>query len=87
MADNLFGALGFPVIASWSAVMDLGNEFSGSVSGWMNLWGNLGAFASPVLCGWLAQNIGWEATLLVSIVPVFFAILLWFGIRPDHSLT
>ena len=47
----------------------------------MNLWGNLGAFASPVLCGWLAQNIGWEATLLVSIVPVFFAILLWFVIR------
>ncbi|NYF23647.1 MFS transporter [Sporosarcina sp. JAI121] len=81
------GALGFPVIASWSAVMDLGNEFSGSVSGWMNLWGNIGAFASPVLCGWLAQNIGWEATLLVSIVPVFIAILLWFGIRPDHSLT
>ncbi|PES30294.1 MFS transporter [Priestia megaterium] len=81
------GALGFPVVTSWAAVTDLGNEYSGSVSGWMNLWGNLGAFVSPLLCGWLAENIGWESTLLVSIVPILFASLLWFGIRPDRSLT
>lgn len=81
------GSLGFPVVTSWAVAVDLGNEYSGSVSGWMNLWGNIGAFLSPILCGWLAETIGWEGALVVSIVPILFAIGLWFGIRPDRSLT
>jgi MFS transporter, ACS family, glucarate transporter len=80
------GALGLPVVSSWAVANDLGNEFAGSVSGWMNLWGNIGAFLSPIACGWLAQNLGWETTLLISIVPVLGAILLWFGVRPDRPL-
>ncbi len=81
------GSLGFPVVTSWAAAVDLGNEYSGSVSGWMNLWGNIGAFLSPILCGWLAETIGWEGALLVSILPIIVAIILWFGVRPDRSLT
>ncbi|AMA72406.1 MULTISPECIES: MFS transporter [Aneurinibacillus] len=81
------GSLGFPVVTSWAAAVDLGNEYSGSVSGWMNLWGNIGAFLSPILCGWLAETIGWEGTLLISIVPILFAIGLWFVVRPDRSFT
>jgi ACS family glucarate transporter-like MFS transporter len=52
------------------------------VSGWMNLWGNLGAFVSPLLCGWLAENFGWNITLGVTVIPV--AILLF--VKPDTSL-
>lgn len=80
------GSLGFPVVTSWATALDLGNEFSGSVAGWMNFWGNVGAFLSPLVCGWLAQNIGWEATLLFSIIPIFIAIVLWFGVKPDKVL-
>jgi MFS transporter, ACS family, glucarate transporter len=80
------GSLGFPVVTSWATALDLGNEFSGSVSGWMNFWGNVGAFLSPLVCGWLAQNIGWEATLLFSIVPIVLAIIMWFGVKPDKVL-
>jgi ACS family glucarate transporter-like MFS transporter len=78
------GSLGFPVVSSWAVANDMGNQYAGSVSAWMNLWGNIGAFLSPLLCGWLAQNFGWETTLLVSIVPVFGAIVLWFCVRPDR---
>ncbi|MGG1368154.1 MFS transporter [Priestia megaterium] len=81
------GSLGFPVVTSWAVAVDLGNEYSGSVSGWMNLWGNIGAFLSPILCGWLAQTVGWEGALLFSILPIVIAIGLWFFVRPDHSLT
>lgn len=81
------GSLGFPVVTSWAVAVDLGNEYAGSVSGWMNLWGNIGAFLSPLLCGWLAETIGWEGALAISIVPILFAIALWFGVRPDRSLT
>jgi ACS family glucarate transporter-like MFS transporter len=48
----------------------------------MNLWGNLGAFVSPLLCGWLAENFGWNITLGVTVIPV--AILLF--VKPDTSL-
>lgn len=43
-------SLGFTVVCSWASATDLGRNFSGSVSGWMNLWGNLGAFVSPGRC-------------------------------------
>ncbi|SFE65490.1 MFS transporter [Fictibacillus sp. FJAT-27399] len=81
------GSLGFPVVTSWAAAVDLGNEFSGSVSGWMNLWGNIGAFLSPLLCGWLAQTVGWENTLIISIMPILVAVVLWFAVKPDRPLT
>ncbi|WMX57803.1 hypothetical protein [Peribacillus sp. R9-11] len=57
-----------------------------SISGWMNLWGNLGAFVSPLLCGWLAENFGWNITLGVTIIPVFIAAILWLFVKPDTSL-
>ncbi|MFC7394004.1 MFS transporter [Scopulibacillus cellulosilyticus] len=80
------GALGFPVVTSWASALDLGNEYSGSVSGWMNFWGNLGAFLSPLVCGWLSQTIGWEWTLLFSIIPILISIFMWLGIKPDKPL-
>jgi MFS transporter, ACS family, glucarate transporter len=80
------GSLGFPVVTSWAVANDLGNEFAGSVSGWMNMWGNIGAFLSPIVCGWLAQTIGWDSTLLINIIPIIIAAVLWFGIRPDRPL-
>jgi ACS family glucarate transporter-like MFS transporter len=80
------GALGLPVVTSWATALDLGNQYSGSVSGWMNFWGNVGAFLSPLVCGWLAQTAGWDAALLINIVPVLIAIVMWFGVRPDKPL-
>lgn len=80
------GSLGFPVVISWATSNDLGEEYAGSVSGWMNLWGNIAAFLSPIICGWLAENIGWEETLLVSIVPILLAVGMWFAVKPDKSL-
>jgi ACS family glucarate transporter-like MFS transporter len=80
------GSLGFPVVTSWAVANDLGKEFAGSVSGWMNMWGNIGAFLSPLLCGWFAQSFGWNTALLINIIPIIIAALLWFGVRPDLPL-
>jgi MFS transporter, ACS family, glucarate transporter len=80
------GSLGFPVVTSWAVANDLGKQFAGSVSGWMNMWGNIGAFLSPLICGWLAQTIGWNAALMVNIIPIVITALLWFGVRPDVAL-
>ncbi|AJY75475.1 MFS transporter [Paenibacillus beijingensis] len=80
------GALGLPFVASWALANDLGKEFSGSVSGWMNVWGSIGGVTSPIICGWFAQELGWNATLIINIIPIGFAILLWFVIKPDRPL-
>ncbi|WP_412678927.1 MFS transporter [Brevibacillus nitrificans] len=80
------GSLGLPVVTSWAIAADKGGEFSGSVSGWMNTWGNVGAVFSPIICGWIAQNMGWDMALLSSIIPILIAIFLWFLIKPDDSL-
>lgn len=80
------GSLGLPVVTSWAVAADKGQEYAGSVSGWMNLWGNLGGVASPVVCGWFAQNMGWNTALLVNIVPITLAIAAWYFIKPDQPI-
>ncbi|WJP97722.1 MFS transporter [Macrococcus bovicus] len=80
------GGIGLSMGMSWAAATDLGRNFSGTVSGWMNLWGNIGALISPILCGFLADQIGWTNTLMLTIIPVIFAIIMWFFVKPDQPL-
>ena len=80
------GGIGLSMGMSWAAATDLGRNFSGTVSGWMNLWGNIGALISPILCGFLADKIGWTNTLMLTIIPVIFAIIMWFFVKPDQPL-
>lgn len=81
------GSLGFPVVASWAIAADKGRQYAGSVSGWMNLWGNLGGVISPVICGAIAQYINWTAALLFNIIPISFAIICWLFIKPDKPMS
>lgn len=78
------GSLGLPSVVSWALANDLGKEFSGSVSGWMNVWGSTGGVIAPIVCGWMAQTFGWENTILMNIIPVLGAITLWLFLRPDR---
>ncbi|MNO20827.1 putative sulfoacetate transporter SauU [compost metagenome] len=80
------GALGLPFVVSWALANDLGKEFAGSVSGWMNVWGSAGGVIAPIVCGWMAQTFGWEKTILINIIPVLGSIILWLFIRPDRPL-
>ncbi|MFV5900664.1 MFS transporter [Staphylococcus gallinarum] len=80
------GGIGIATGMSWAAVTDLGRNFSGSVSGWMNLWGNIGALLSPLLAGMMVDIVGWTMTLELVIIPVVFAIIMWFFVSPDKPL-
>ena len=46
------------VAVSWAMAIDLGGEFSGSVSSVMNTCGNLGGAFSAVAIGYLATRFG-----------------------------
>lgn len=51
------GSLGLTMSASWSSVISMGGKFAGSVSGWMNFWGNIGGVLAPTVTAWLQQTM------------------------------
>ena len=78
---NMFAATTF-----WATCIDLTQEFTGSLSGLMNTFGNLGGWLSPILTAYIATHFGWERALdcaaAVSVASGFF----WLLVRADHSL-
>jgi len=51
----------------WAFMQDVGGSYVGSVLGWGNMWGNLGAAVTPPLLIWIVSSSGeWE---LPAILP------------------
>lgn len=80
------GSLGFTFNASWAACLDIGGKFVGSVSGWMNFWGNLGGIAAPVVTAWIATNYGWQAAIVTTAASAVVGIIAWLAVKPDVPL-
>jgi ACS family glucarate transporter-like MFS transporter len=51
--------------AVWAFQQDVGGRHVGSVLGWGNMWGNLGAALSPPLLNWAVKHYGWDAAFMV----------------------
>jgi len=64
---------------AWSATMDLGGRFAGTLSGAMNSWGNLGGAISPMVIGYVLQWTGsnWNLTFYVASAVYACGILCW----------
>ena len=58
--------LGIPSI--WAFAQDVGGRQVGAALGWGNMWGNLGAAASPVALQYLRQEYGWDVAFTVCAV-------------------
>ena len=78
---NLFAAVSF-----WAICIDLTTEFTASVSGLMNTFGNLGGWLSPIVTAYLAAHYGWNRALLCASIVTLGAALFAFLIRADESL-
>jgi len=62
----LAGAAGFNFFATpslWAACIDISPNYSGSLSGLMNMFGQLGGWLSPILTAYLATRFGWTHAL------------------------
>ncbi len=72
---------------SWSTCVDVGKQFSGAVSGTMNMAGNIGSFLTALAFPYMLDLTGSE-------VPFFFvaaglnalAVAFWIGIKPQRPL-
>lgn len=68
---TLFVDLGIPAV--WAFAQDVGGRHTAATLGWANMWGNLAAFVSPMLLGWVQRSFavpgvstsGWPAAFAV----------------------
>jgi sugar phosphate permease len=73
------------VAVSWAISLDIGGDYSGSVSAVMNTLGNLGGALSSVVIGYLATHLGWNWPFLVASALCAIAALLATRINPNRS--
>lgn len=80
--------LGVP--AGWAFKQDVGGRYVGSILGWGNMWGNLGATVSPIIYNYfLGESPGpaeWNAMFWVCLTGFVFAGLCGMGIDASKSV-
>jgi sugar phosphate permease len=72
---------------SWAVPMDIGGEYSGTVSGMMNMGGQIGGALSPTVFGILVARGSWVAPFVVAACLLFIGAGIWaFWINPEVSV-
>jgi sugar phosphate permease len=72
---------------SWAVPMDVGGEYSGTVSGMMNMAGNIGGALSPLVFGILVTYLSWVAPFIVAAVLLVIGACIWaFWLNPEVSV-
>jgi sugar phosphate permease len=72
---------------SWAVPMDMGGEHSGTVSGMMNMAGNIGGALSPIVFGVLVQFGSWQAPFIVAASLLVVGSAIWaFWLDPGTSV-
>jgi D-galactonate transporter len=62
---------------SWAVPMDIGGDVSGTVSGMMNMAGNIGGALSPIVFGVLVQYGSWQAPFIIAASLLIVGAAIW----------
>jgi len=72
---------------AWAVPMDVGGEYSGTVTGVMNMAGSLSASMSPIVFGFLVEKGSWTAPFFITAAILVTGALIWmFLINPEVSV-
>jgi len=73
---------------SWTACMDVGGNYAGTVSGSMNMLGNFGGMAGPIVVGYVLDwtHRDWQLAFAISAVIYFLGAICWLFIDPVTPL-
>jgi sugar phosphate permease len=72
---------------AWSVPMDCGGKYSGTVSGMMNMAGNIGGALSPLVFGAFFQYGNWQAPFILAAALLVAGAAVWaFWLDPDRSV-
>ena len=80
------GALYLAQSAFWTLSADLGKASAGSVSGVMNMGGQLGGVAVGIVSPIIAEQFGWSASFLFTAALALAGAAAWLFIDPDTEL-
>ena len=73
---------------SWASCMDIGGKYAGTVSGCMNMMGNLGGMAGPIAVGYILDltHRDWKIAFMLATGIYFLGALCWLFIDPVTPL-
>jgi ACS family glucarate transporter-like MFS transporter len=80
------GALYLSQSSFWAISADIGGPFSGSVSGFMNMGGQLGGAVTASLTPFIAVRFGWTTSFLVAAALALLSSAAWLVVDPDRPL-
>ena len=80
------GALYLSQSSFWSLTADIAGPSSGSVSGFMNMGGQVGAAITASLTPWIATRYGWTASFLVAAALCAVGATAWLVVDPQNYL-
>jgi ACS family glucarate transporter-like MFS transporter len=83
---GFFNDTSFP--GAWASCMDVGGKFSSTVSGSMNMLGNFGGMAGPVVVGFVLDwtHHDWQMAFAASASVYFLGAICWLFIDPVTPL-
>jgi MFS transporter, ACS family, glucarate transporter len=81
-----FFALEWTVGVSWAVPLDIGGDFSGSVSAFMNMCGNIGGAIATTYFGKLVEKFGWDVPFLITAGLATLAALFYLRIDASKKL-
>jgi MFS family permease len=76
------------VPGSWTTCMDVGGKYAGTVSGCMNMLGNFGGMAGPLVVGYVLDltQRDWQLAFAASAGIYFLGAICWLFIDPQARL-
>jgi len=80
------GALYLSQSSFWAVTADIGGASCGSVSGLMNMGGQIGGAITASLTPWIAARYGWKASFLVAALLCASGALAWLFVDPSRQL-
>jgi len=81
------GALYLSQSSFWSVTADIAGGSAGSVSGFMNMGGQIGGAVTGSLTPWIAARYGWTASFLVAAALCLLGAVSWLVVNPLRTLT
>jgi ACS family glucarate transporter-like MFS transporter len=75
------------VPTAWSTCMDVGGKFTGTLSGSMNMFGNLGSMTAPIAMGYMVRSTGnWNYAIYSMVAAYLLAAVCWPLMDPETPL-
>ena len=80
------GALYLSQSSFWSVTADIAEGSAGSVSGFMNMGGQIGGAVTGTLTPWIATRFGWTASFLTAAALCLLGAVSWLAVDPSRKL-